>query len=142
MQCLIALSKIGSYHDTYNLKVVVVQIFVSRCSRSARSPPPRSTPLQSPVVSHVLFLPWVPIRSTQLLHRATHTRQENNQYSKRRQDAGRSTTPKEYQKERLSPLGGCLIPGPRNKSGYLLSTSLNQGLASTSRVVLGRPVRL
>ena len=142
MQCLTGFSKRGCCHDTCDVEVVVVQIFVSWCSRSARSPPPISTPLHSPVVSHVLFLPRVPIRLTQQLHRTTHTRQENNQYSKRQQDAGRSTTPKEYQKEQLSPFGGCPILGPRNESGYLLSRSLNQGLASTSRVDLGRPVRL
>ena len=142
MQCLIGFSKRGCCHDTYDVEVVAVQIFISWCSRSARSPPPRSTPLHCPIVSHVLFLLWVPVRSTQLLHRATHTRQENNQYSKRRQDAGRSTTPKEYQKERLIPLVGCPIPGPRNESCYWLSTSSNRGLASTSRVDLGRPVRL
>ena len=41
MQCLIGFSKRGCCHDTYDVKVVVVQNFVSRCSRSARSPPPR-----------------------------------------------------------------------------------------------------
>jgi hypothetical protein len=39
------------------------------------------------------------------------------------------------QKERgLSPLGGCPIPGPKNKSGDLLSTSLSLSLANTSQV--------
>jgi hypothetical protein len=51
------------------------------------------------------------------------TRHRKNNYTKRMQ-----------KEERLSPLGGCPIPGPKNKSGDLLSTSLNLSLASTSWV--------
>jgi hypothetical protein len=51
------------------------------------------------------------------------TRHRKNNYTKR--------TRKE---EQPSPLGGCPIPGPKNRSGDLLSTSSSLNLANTSRV--------
>jgi hypothetical protein len=51
------------------------------------------------------------------------TRHRKNNYTERIQ-----------KEERLSPLDGCPIPGPNNRSGDLLSTSLCLSLASTSQV--------
>jgi hypothetical protein len=51
------------------------------------------------------------------------TRHKKNNYIERMQ-----------KEERLSPLGGCPIPGSKNRSGDLLSTSLSLSLASTSWV--------
>jgi hypothetical protein len=69
-------------------------------------------------------------------------KQKSNQTTTPRKTAKRETTrhrknnytERMQKEERLSPLGGCPIPGPKNKSGDLLSTSLSLSLASTSRV--------
>jgi hypothetical protein len=51
------------------------------------------------------------------------TRHIKNNYTERMQ-----------KEERLSPLDGCPIPGPKNRSGDSLSSSLSLSLASTSWV--------
>jgi hypothetical protein len=90
------------------------------------------------------FLQWVLIRSTLTLTQLPRysDKQKSTQTTKPRKtvesEATRhrrnNCTERMQHEERLSPLGGCPIPGPKNKSGDLLSTSLSLSLASTSRV--------
>jgi hypothetical protein len=99
--------------------------------------------LHSPFI-RMSFLQRVLIRSTLTSTQIPRysDKQKSNQTTKPRKTAEREATrhrknnyTERMQKEkRLSPLGGCPIPGPRNKSGDLLSTSLSLSLASTSRV--------
>ena len=106
MQCLIGFSKRGYCHDTYNVEVVVVQIFVSWCSRSARSPPPS-------VLSSITFSFSIGFRSNVVLvaiTSKTHSRQENKQYSRK------VTRPRRNTKRKwLGPLGWCPIHGPKKQ---------------------------
>jgi hypothetical protein len=75
------------------------------------------------------------------LHRYS-DKQKSNQTTRPRETAKRETTrhrknnytERTQKEERLSPLGGCPIPGPKNRSGDLLSTYLSLSLASTSQV--------
>jgi hypothetical protein len=69
-------------------------------------------------------------------------KQKSNQTTRLRKTTKRETTrhrknnytERTQKEERLSPLGGCPIPRPKNRSGDSLSTSLSLSLASTSRV--------
>ena len=104
MQCLIGFSKRGCCHDTCDVEVVVVQIFVSWCSRSARSPLPR-------VLSSITFSFSIGFRSNVVLvaiTSKTHSRQENKQYSKK------ATRPRRNPKRKwLGPLSWRPIHGPK-----------------------------
>jgi hypothetical protein len=101
------------------------------------------TPPWSFLHPHVLP-PTVLIRSSLSLTQLPryHDKQKSNQTTRPRKTAKRETTrhkrnnytERMQHEERLSPLGGCPINGPKNKSGDLLSTSLSLSLASTSWV--------
>jgi hypothetical protein len=101
------------------------------------------TPPWSFLRPHVLP-PTVPIRSSLSLMQLPRysDKQKSNQTTRSRKTMKRETTQhrkdnyteRAQKEERLSPLSGCLIPGPKNRSGDLLSTSLCLNRASTSRV--------
>jgi hypothetical protein len=101
------------------------------------------TPPWSFLHPHVLP-PTVPIRSSLSLTQLPRydNKQKSNQTTRPRNTVKREATrhrknnytERTQKEERLSPLGGCPIPGPKNRSGDSLSTSLSLSLASTSRV--------
>ena len=104
MQCLIGFSKRGCCHDTCDVEVVVVQIFVSWCSRSARSPLRR---VLSSITSSFSIGFWSNV-VLEAITSKTHSRQENKQYFKK------ATKPRRNTKRKwLGPLGWCPIHGPR-----------------------------
>jgi hypothetical protein len=101
------------------------------------------TPAWSFLRPHVLP-PTVPIRSSLSLMQLPQysDKQKSNQTTRPRNTMKIETTrhrkdnytERTQKEERLSPLSGCPIPGPKNRSGDLLSTSLCLNLANTSRV--------
>jgi hypothetical protein len=100
--------------------------------------------LHGPSSIRMSFLQWVLIRSTLTSTQLSryNDKKKSSQTTKPRKTVEREATrPRKnnytermQKEERLSPLGGCPILGPKNKSGDLLSTSLSLSLASTSWV--------
>ena len=133
MQCLIGFSKRGCCHDTYDVEVVVVQISVSWCSRSARSPLPR-------VLSLITFSFSIRFRSNVVLEEIaskTHSRQENKQYSKK------ATRPRRNTKRKwLGPLGWCPIHGPKKHEWWYAEHKLKSWPSQYGFTINGLSQRL
>ena len=112
MQCLIGFSKRGCYHDTCDVEVVVVQIFVSRCSRSARSPPPR-------VLSSITFSSSIGFWSNVVLEAIT----SQNTLKAREQTIFQQDLEGTQRENDLALSADVRSLGQRNRSGCSLSTS-------------------